>query len=147
MAAVIIEICDAVAVAINAASLSQALTAGTKLIPRNIARTLTAAIADVKPAGAMNVKNEGSRNRVFTDFAIEIGIAKKVDVTDATEAAAKAMFILFDEVDALFRKKRLPGYADAVWRTSQYTSHMSESHMEDDSAYLGVLHIVFGVSR
>lgn len=142
MASTIGQIADAVVDVINGATLSQALTATKRSVPKNRKADLTAAVADVRPRGAVNT-NGGTRSRVHTDFAVDVGVAKDID---NTEAAFDGMLNLFDEVDALFRNSRLSGFTSAIWQRSEYVI-ADEDAIENKGVYLGVITLVFGVTR
>jgi hypothetical protein len=129
MAAVILDLADAVVAQLNAATLSQSFTAERLYAPLEDLETLSALKVTVVPR-ALSTRPL-SRGKDGFDYQIDIGVQQK---TDLSEAMLDGLMLLVEEIVDLFRPGRLTTYPTApiidvanqpIWAAD----HLNEKHV------------------
>jgi hypothetical protein len=105
------QIADAVLLAINAAGLSQSVSAQRTQNPEFAKEELVAPRCLVVPVSARS--KPLTRSMSEYDYDVHVGLFAPV-VSDAN-AEFDAYYSLSEEVEALFARKRLAGYPRAAW--------------------------------
>lgn len=144
MAAELIDVADAVAAAINGASLGAAVAAARAYQPTWQLDDLGdgAYRADVVPRGRSGTQEDRGRNAY--DYAVDVVLHRKADPTPANLDAA---MLVAQNIDALFRSKRLAGYDAARCVAVVNDPAFSPEILEEDRRFVSVLTLTFRVWR
>jgi len=138
-----IEIADAVVVVLNAATLSQPVTAQRQYQPRFELPEMAELHVTVIPKSV--TVTQLARNKAAKDYQIDIGVQRKFEAGDA--AAIDALMDLTEEIAGLFEFKPLAGYPHAVWIRTEYPTLFVPEHMERLGQFTGVVTLTFRIAR
>ncbi len=139
----ITEIADAVAATLNAATLSQPVTAERHYQPIFDLPEMMALHVSVVARGV--VINQLSRSSSAHDVQIDVAVQKKFDAGDSTEL--DPLMQLVEEIADLFRFKPLADYPAAMWLKTENVPIYSIEHMDQLRQFTSVLTITFRVIR
>lgn len=144
MAAVIIDIAEAVKAALNAASLSQPLTATREYVPVYELTDLDTLRVTVVPrelsATALSRRDDDFR------YMIDIGIQQRFE-PPLNPADLDARMLLVEEIVDLFRSKRLTGYTAAMCVQVENPPIFSPEHIDQYRTFTSVVRLTFQVVR
>ncbi len=147
MAAVIVDIADAVVEALNGASLSQTFTAERAYVPIHSLPDLTTLKVTVVPSGlSSNLLNRKGANQF--DFVIDIGIQQTFGQGNMTNAevvaACDPLMFLAEEIADLFRDgSSLAGYTSAHAVTVENQPIFAPHHIEEQRVFTSIISLTF----
>lgn len=142
--AVIIQIADAVAAALENASLSQSFTVTRSYVPVKDIKDMGVLTLEVVPAGIANVRSLARGILHQYDYLIAVGIRKK---TEPLPAGFDPLVFFTQEVGDLFRGKPLVGYETAFCLEHQNNPAFSADHADEKRIYFSVFVLTFRVLR
>ena len=139
---IVAEIAQAVVDTINAASLSQPVTAERHYQPIfDLADLRTLKVSVVPKSVKLSAANRALQVR---EYQVDVGVQKKLGQVDA--AHMDPLIELVDEIAALFKFKRLPGYEPAVWMKSEVDPLYAQEHLQQYRQFTSVLTLTFKVA-
>jgi len=141
--AILIDIADAVVVALNAASFSQEFTAKRHYRPRFDLSEMQALHVSVVPKAVTSEIQ--SRSQASGDYQVDVGVQKRI----AEEADLDPLMTLVEEVADHFRFARLalPGGEQAVWVRTESDPVYAPEHLDELRQLTSVLTLTFRVVR
>lgn len=141
--AVITEIADAVVASLSSGSFSQPFTAQRRYQPSFELPEMQTLQVSVVPKSVSITK--ATRDSGYFDFAIDIGVQKKVN----TEALAEidALMTLMDEIADRLRLTRLDGAPQAAWLSIQHEPIFAPEHLDQLRQFTSVLTVTYRVAR
>lgn len=142
MSAVVLDIADAVAAAINAATLSQPITAERAYAPIFELPDLVDLKVTVVPVELAFAAL--TRSSDDFDYVVDIGITQRCE---PTPAAADPLMMLAQEILDLFRGKRLVGYTDAKCVAGGNRPIYDATLMDTDRVFMSVVNLTFRMAR
>lgn len=151
MAAVLIEIADAVAAALNGAALSQVFTAERAYVPVHDLEDLDALKVTVVPAGLTLALLDRSPRHMH-DYVVDVGVQKRFGSGALTPAeilaACDPLMKLTEEVVDLFRGKALPVAAgSAVCTAAANNPVFAPAHADEKRVFTSVVSLTFRLGR
>lgn len=145
MSAVIVQIADAVAAAINGATLSQSVAAERLYVPVHELNDLDTVKVSVVPAG-LAIEELTRASDLFT-YTVDVGIQRKVSPADPSTLAnadVDPWVTLTEEIGDLFRGRRVGGFrCTGVANRPVY----SPDHLDEKRVFTSVLSLTFTVDR
>lgn len=141
--AVITDIADAVVASLNSGSFSQPFTAQRRYQPSFELPEMQTLQVSIVPKSVSITK--ATRESGYFDFAIDIGVQKKVN----PEALAEidALMTLMDEIADHLRLTRLDGAPQAVWLTIGHEPIFAPEHLDQLRQFTSVLTVTYRVAR
>lgn len=147
-AAKIIEIAEAVAWELNAATFSRDFTAQRSY-------QATAELPDVQtmkvtvvPGAISPMAGEASRRAMQHDYQIHVGIQKKLaDTGDEEKAELDALMGLVQEIATHLERKRLDACEDVKWVTQENDPVFLPEHLERLRQFTSVLTVTYRAAR
>jgi hypothetical protein len=140
----IIDIADAVTAELNAAApgtFSQDFTALRKVLPAYELSELAELKVTVVPKA---IEISGSTRSVSQyDFAIDIGVQKKLPSGSDMETEVEAMGALVDEIAEYLRKRSLADTPWAVWVNTKNEPPYVPEHLAEKRVFTSVLTITY----
>lgn len=137
----IAQVADAVKDTINNASLSQPVTATRTYHPQFELSEMLELHVTVVPRQIDSALV--ARNRSSVDVTVDVGVQKRFDKGDAAEI--DPLVHLLEEIEDLFRGKRLAEMPDAVWVSSDFTVVAAPEHWQQQRQFTSVLALTFRV--
>ena len=138
---VITQIADAVVATLNAASLSQPVSASRAYLPRAEVADLKTLKVTVVPSGVVNAS--ASRSQSQQDVAIDVAIQKKPG--NEQNASFDPLLALAEEIGDLFRAKRLESFPLAACIKTEFKTIYAPEHIESLRTFTSVLTLTFRV--
>ena len=148
MSAITIEIADAVVAALNAARLSQSFTAVRHYLPEFDLKEMETLHVSVVPAELDEETSDRTRDKA--EYKIHVAVQKRVakqDPPGIDTAAVDALMQLVEEIDDLFRHKRLTGYEQASWAKTENKPIFDPKHLKEHGQFTSLLVFTFRVTR
>ncbi|MGE0606561.1 MAG: hypothetical protein AB7O62_05480 [Pirellulales bacterium] len=136
--ATIVEIADAVVADLNAATLSQPLSAQRLYVPSFCAQDLAELKVVVVPRAEDG--STASRSATQHEYTIDVGLLKRVP--NATPAEVDPLMLLTQEIGDYFRFRSPAGRTER-WLRTEVRVPFSPEHMEQQRQFLAVLSIIF----
>jgi hypothetical protein len=143
-----IQIADAVTAALNAATLSQPFTAVRHYLPEFDLKEMETLHVSVVPAELDEETADRTRDRA--EYKIHVAVQKRVakqDPPGIDTAAIDALMQLVEEIDDLFRHKRLAGYEQAHWAKTENKPIYDPKHLKEHGQFTSLLVFTFRVTR
>ena len=143
-----IQIADAVTAALNAATLSQSFTAVRHYLPEFDLKEMEALHVSVVPAELDEEMADRTRDRA--EYKIHVAVQKRVakqDPPGLDTHAIDALMQLVEEIDDLFRHKRLAGYEQAHWAKTENKPIYDPKHLKEHGQFTSLLVFTFRVTR
>ena len=143
-----IQIADAVPAALNAATLSQSFTAVRHYLPEFDLKEMETLHVSVVPAELDEETADRTRDRA--EYKIHVAVQKRVakqDPPGLDTAAIDALMQLVEEIDDLFRHKRLAGYEQAHWAKTENKPIYDPKHLKEHGQFTSLLVFTFRVTR
>jgi len=141
--AVITDIADAVVASLNSRSFSQPFIAQRRYQPSFELPEMQALQGSVVPKSVSITK--ATRDSGYFDFAIDIGVQKKVN--PETLAEIDALMTLMDEIADHLRLTRLDGAPQAAWLTIEHAPIFAPEHLDQLRQFTSVLTVTYRVAR
>lgn len=141
--AIDLQTADAVTDAINTASLGMPVVATRYYVPNFDLRDMTQLRVSVVPRGL--TITPVARKLLAYDPHIDVAVQKKFTTGDAAEI--DPLRHLVEEIDDLFRLKRLAGFPEAGWIKTEYRAIYSAEHFQELKTFTSVLTLTFRVMR
>jgi hypothetical protein len=148
MAAVVIEIADAVAAALNTASLSMPFVAERLYVVKVGKQDEDADdLATLKVSVVPNRLSLIQITRGDDDFSyvVDIGVQKRVE--NYTPAVVDPYMRLVEEIIDLFRDQGLPSYPDASFDSVENDPIFVPGHLHEDEVFTSIISLTFKVDR
>jgi hypothetical protein len=148
MAAVVVEIADAVVAALNGAKLSQALVAKRYYLPEFDLKAMDQLHVSVVPAELEEEISDRARDRA--EYKIHVAVQKRVGKQDPPgldQTAIDGLMTLVQEIDDLFRHKPLDGYPEAHWVKTENKPIYDPKHLKESGQFTSLLVFSFRVVR
>ena len=139
----IIQIADAVVAELNAATLSQPLTATRHYVPSFELKDMNELRVSVVPKGMVVSPLDRSRNT--NDIQIDVAVQKKFETGDAAEI--DPLMTLVEEIADFFRLRRLDSFPGAHWIKTEHNPIYAQDHWEEMRQFTSVVTLTFRVSR
>jgi hypothetical protein len=144
----IAQIADAVVAVLNAASLSQPVTAVRYYLPEFDLKEMVDLHVSVVPAELEEEIADRTRDRA--EYKIHVAVQKRVTKQDPpgldTEAIDSLM-TLVEEIDDLFRHKPMAGYEQAHWTKTENKPIYDPKHLKEHGQFTSLLVFTFRVTR
>jgi len=137
----LINIADAVAASLNAASFGQPFTAERLYQPAFELVDLADLKVSVVPKGVTIAT--ASRDGSYFDCAVDVGIQKKI----ANDAEIDGLVDLAEEIADHLRMKRLDDVPEAVWLSIEHEPVVAAEHLEQQRALTSILTVTYRVRR
>ena len=141
--AVITDIADAIVAELNAATLSQPVTAERHYLPRFDLPEMQTLHVTVVPKGV--VLASGDRSRGQGDYSSDVAVQRKFATGDNAEL--DALTNLTEEIANHFRGRRLASYPDAAWLKTEQTVLYAQEHLAELRQFTSVLTFTYRVLR
>ena len=138
---VITQIAEAVVATLNAASLSQSVTATRAYLSRAEVTDLKTLKVTVVPSSVVNAS--ASRSQSQQDVAIDVAIQKKPG--NEQNASFDPLLALAEEIGDLFRAKRLESFPLAACIKTEFKTIYAPEHIENLRTFTSVLTLTFRV--
>ena len=138
---VITQIADAVVATLNAATLTQPVTATRAYLPRAEVADLKSLKVTVVPSSVVNAS--ASRSQSQQDIAIDVAIQKKPG--NEQNASFDPLLALAEEIGELFRAKRLTTFPLAACIKTEFKTIYAPEHIENLRTFTSVLTLTFRV--
>jgi len=138
-----IDIADAVVAELNAASLSQPISAERHYVPVFDLQDMKDLHVSVVPKGVVITKSDRSRNT--NDVQIDVAVQKKFEKGDAAEI--DPLVNLVEEIADFFRLRRLSSYPNAHWIKTEHAPIYAQEHWDELRQFTSVLTLTFRVVR
>ena len=138
---VITQIADAVVATLNAATLSQPVTAMRAYLPRAEVADLKTLKVTVVPSSVMNASVTRSQSQ--QDVAIDVAIQKKPG--NEQNSSFDPLLALAEEIGDLFRAKRLESFPQAACIKTEFKTIYAPEHIESLRTFTSVLTLTFRV--
>jgi hypothetical protein len=148
MAAVVIEIADAVAAALNAASLSMPFTAERLYVVKvgkqdEDADDLATLKVSVVPHRLSLIQI--TRGDDDFSYTIDVGVQKRVE--NYTPAVVDPYMLLVQEIIDLFLAEGLPSYPDASFDSAENDPIVDWGHLHEHEVFTSVISLTFKKDR
>ena len=146
--AVVVEIADAVVTALNGAHLSQPVSAQRYYLPEFDLKDMDTLHVSVVPAELDEEIADRAHDRA--EYKIHVAVQKRVakqDPPGIDTAAIDALMQLVEEIDDLFRHKRLAGYEQAHWAKTENKPIYDPKHLKEHGQFTSLLVFTFRVTR
>lgn len=141
--AVITDIADAVVASLNSGSFSQPFIAQRRYQPSFELPEMQTLQVSVVPKSVSITK--ATRESGYFDFAIDIGVQKKVNLEALAEI--DALMTLMDEIADHLRLTRLDGVPQAAWLTIGHEPIFAPEHLDQLRQFTSVLTVTYRVAR
>ena len=144
----IIQIADAVVETLNGATLSQPVTAVRHYLPEFDLKEMDELHVSVVPAEMDEEIADRTRDRA--EYKIHVAVQKRVakqDPPGIDTAAIDTLMQLVEEIDDLFRHKRLAGYEQAHWAKTENKPIYDPKHLKEHGQFTSLLVFTFRVTR
>ena len=138
---VITQIADAVVATLNAATLSQPVTAMRAYLPRAEVADLKTLKVTVVPSSVMNASVTRSQSQ--QDVAIDVAIQKKPG--NEQNSSFDPLLALAEEIGDLFRAERLESFPLAACIKTEFKTIYAPEHIENLRTFTSVLTLTFRV--
>jgi hypothetical protein len=138
---VLTDIADAVVAELNAGSFGQSFTAQRAYLPVFDLAEMKDLHVTVVPKGLATTPF--GRDSSQSDYAIDIGIQKKLSGT--TAADIDPLMALVEEIGRFFRQRRLASYPDAIWVRTEHPHLYAPEHLSELRQFTSVLTLTFRV--
>jgi hypothetical protein len=148
MPATVIQIADAVVAVLNAATLSQPLTAVRHYLPEFDLQEMETLHVSVVPAELDEEIADRTRDRA--EYKVHVAVQKRVvrqEPPGIDAAAVDAIMQLVEEIDDLFRHKRLSGFESASWAKTENKPIYAPKHLQEHGQFTSLLAFTFRVAR
>ena len=141
--AVITDIADAIVAELNAATLSQPVTAVRHYLPQFDLKEMQTLHVTVVPKAVVLASSDRSRGQ--GDYSIDVAVQKKFE----TEANVELdpLTNLAEEIADHFRGKRLPSYPNAAWIKTEQNVLYAPEHIDELRQFTSVLTFTYRVLR
>jgi len=139
----VVDVAEAMVAELNAASLSQPLTAARHYVPVFELPEMQELHVSVVPQGMAIAKLDRSRNT--QDVEIDIAVQQKFDKGD--EAEIDPLMDLVEEIADFFRLRRLASYPNAHWTKTANQPLYSQEHWDELRQFTSILTLTFRVVR
>ena len=140
---IVIEVTEAVKEAINAATLSQAVTSQRHYQPQFGLEDMKELRVSVVPNGVTTATL--GRGRAQHDCRVDVAIQKKLKKSDLAEI--DPLMDLVDEIADHFRTKRLEGVPTAVCVRTENSALYAQEHLAELRQFTSVLTLTFRVTK
>lgn len=143
-----IQIADAVVAVLNAAMLSQPFTAVRHYLPEFDLKEMETLHVSVVPAELDEEIADRTRDRA--EYKIHVAVQERVarqHPPGIDTAAVDALLQLVEEIDDLFRHKRLTGYEQAHWAKTENKPIYDPKHLKEHGQFTSLLVFTFRVTR
>ena len=144
----ITEIADVVTAELNAAApgtFTQAFTAERRVLPLYELQDLTGLRVTVVPKA---VEITGStRIASHHDFAIDIGVQKKLGSPNALETEVDSLGGVVDQIAEYLRQRKLPGVPFAAWVSTTNGPIYAPEHLLEKRVFTSVLTLTYRAMR
>lgn len=143
-----IKIADAVTAALNAATLSQPFTAVRHYLPEFDLKEMETLHVSIVPAELDEEIADRTRDRA--EYKIHVAVQKRVarqDPPGLDTAELDALMQLVEEIDDLFRHKRLAGYEQAHWAKTENRPIYDPKHLKEHGQFTSLLVFTFRITR
>jgi len=137
----LINIADAVAASLNAASFGQPFTAERLYQPAFELADLADLKVSVVPKSVTIAT--ASRDGSYFDCSVDVGIQKKI----ADDAEIDGLVDLAEEIADHLRMKRLDDVPEAVWLSIEHEPVVAAEHLEQQRALTSILTVTYRVRR
>ena len=141
--ATVLNVADAVVAELNAAALSQSVTAERLYVPSFDLEDLKELRVSVVPRELASTSLD--RRRDFNEAMIDVAVQKKFDKGDAPEI--DPLLDLVEEIADLFRHKRLASFPAAMWTKTQHVVLYSPEHWDSLRQFTSLLTLTFKIAR
>jgi len=138
-----IDIADAVVAELNAASLSQPVSAERHYVPLFELPQMHELHVSVVPKGVAITKADRTHNT--HDVEVDVAVQKKFEVGDAAEI--DPLMNLVEEIADFFRLRRLSSYPNAHWIKTQNKPIYAQEHWDELRQFTSILTFTFRVVR
>ena len=148
MDATVIQIADAVTAALNASTLSQPITAKRYYLPEFDLKDMDTLHVSIVPAELDEAMADRSRDR--GEYKIHVAVQKRVSNQGSTGIDSEAidgLMALVEEIDDLFRHKRLTNYEQAAWIKTQNKPIYDPKQLKESGLFVSLLVFTFSVVR
>jgi hypothetical protein len=146
--AVTVEIADAVVAHLNASALSQPFTAERSYLPEYSLEELgTLRVTVVASQMEMQIAD---RARDRSEQQVQVWVQQRIGQGEAPgfdPSRIDALLYLIQEINDLFRHKRLPGFDEAIWARSEMKPLYYPAHLKKQNVFTGVLTLTFSTVR
>ena len=140
--ATVLNVADAVVAELNAATLSQSLTAERLYVPNFNLEDVKELRVSVVPRELASTSLD--RRRDFMEAMIDVAVQQKFDKGDAPEI--DPLLNLVEEIGDLFRHKRLDSFPAAMWSKTQHVVLYSPEHWESLRQFTSLLTLTFKIA-
>jgi DNA-binding XRE family transcriptional regulator len=140
--AVLIDVADAVVADLNAATLSQPVTAARLYLPQFDLKEMTTLHVSVVPKAETIAA--ASRASTQHDYAIDVGVQKKLAAGDNAEI--DPLMLLAQEIADYFRFRPLTGRTER-WVRTEVKAPYSPEHLDQLRQFTSVVTLVFRGAR
>ena len=140
---VIVEIADAVAVAINDGTYAEPVTAQRAYRPSFDLEELGELKVTVVPRSVTTANLARQQSQV--DCTVDVGLQQRVDAGD--DARLDALLDLAEEIGDHLRHKRLAGYPQAAWVSIEHEPVVAAEHLDERSTLTTVMSVTYRVRR
>lgn len=145
MSATVVDICDGVVAAINAGTFSPAFTAARSFLAvYDIGETADLVVNVVPRSGPSNppdtVEVRGSRAGRFVDFAVDVGVQKKVAAGD--DEAIAELIALVEAIGDFLANRALAGVA-VRWIRNDIPQVYLEEHLRNLHQFSSVITVTY----
>ena len=137
----VIQVAEAVTAELNAAELSQTVTAERHYVPLFELPEMNELHVTVVPRG-VQIEN-ADRTRALHDVQIDIAVQKKFETGDLTEI--DPLLALVEEIAEWFRLHRLASFPNARWIKTEHKPLYAQDHWEEFRQFTSVLVLTFRV--
>jgi len=148
MDATVIQIADAVTAALNASTLSQPITAKRYYLPEFDLKDMDTLHVSIVPAELDEAMADRSRDR--GEYKIHVAVQKRVSNQGSTGIDSEAidgLMALVEEIDDLFRHKRLAGFKQAAWAKTENKPIYDPRQLKESGLFVSLLVFTFSVVR
>ena len=139
----IVAIADAVAAELQAGSFSQTFSPKRLYVADFSLKDMKDLQVSVVPAGVSITP--ASRQASHYEYQVDIGVQQKIDTKD--ESDADGLMALVEEIRDFFRLRRLVGYQQAVWISTENKPVYSPDHMQEMGQFTSVISLTFRVTK
>ena len=143
MPATLVRVAEAVVAALNAATLSQPLTAERQYQPVFDLAEMKTLHVTVVPRGVEVA--QAARGEARLECKVDVAVQKKLTAIGAAEL--DPLLELVEEIAELFRAKRLAGCPEAVWVKTEHTPVYAPEHLAELRQFTSVMTLTFRVAR
>ena len=141
--AVIIQIADAVAAALEAATFAVACDVERAYVPVHDIKDLVQLILTVVPTAESSTPLTRGGIRTY-DYVIDIGVQRKAP---STSDAFDPLILVGQQIGNLFRGRRLANYPQALCITPENAPIFSPAHADQEGVFAALVVLTFRVIR